>query len=129
MEKVNSVRLEGQAAAFVMDIYSNKWTRCYWVIGEESHFLGAEVLGHLVRKLLLILTQKDGAVVREIDGIQYTSGLALSEDHHTIYSTRLGEERVFYFEDKYAKPVGIFKISPAQSEAWVEALSELERNA
>jgi predicted ATP-grasp superfamily ATP-dependent carboligase len=120
----NIVQLDGSGGSIHIDIAPDQWSRCY-LVTRNSIELGAETSSYLVSHLLTALDNDTEELIGEISGHKVKWVLSLAEAHCTLYVAKGDSERILFWQDAFAKVIGIIKLSEVEMAQWRKQLEML----
>src|SRR5437764_6469850 len=96
---MNSVIQLSSPEGFIQIYAGDKdWCPCVLFHGRLAHYLGADSLGAITRRLLPVLStsweELEAPVAGEVDGYQVRCVLALAEAHTVLYVASDGDDRL-----------------------------------
>jgi hypothetical protein len=94
------------------------WTQVYLETKNEQHFLGADALEDILRKLLEAVSEVKREIAGQIDGENLIHVISLYEKHHSIYATQNIEPTKFYVQNRDAKVIFTFTASSQTKQFW-----------
>lgn len=119
------VFLKGNSSSVSLEIDATGWCKCY-LIADNTAYLGAEQIHHMVGRLLTIIDfPPSQEVMGKISGYEVIWVLSLAEANSTLYMAVDGEERLLFWQNGEATIISITKLSPAQSLQWKNQLEML----
>lgn len=121
--------LQAESFSLVIEKESNGWAKCY-LLGNERTYLGADDFTVVVSRLHEALNRNtafDGPAAGKIEGLPVAWRLSLFEAHHALYVADDGADRVLFWQNAHGPTlfiVGVMRLSPSQSQQWVQTLSK-----
>ena len=126
---VKTYMLFADKDALRVEVAENGWAKLT-LVGQNEVYLGADVIERVCSRLIGYLTNDDvlgRASAGKIDGHSVYCLLLLSEAHHALYVTGPNTETLLFWQNANSEPVfiaGVMRLSPAQSQQWVQTLSK-----
>lgn len=124
--------LSAGSSSLEIETDGNGWARCF-LVEDKRNYLGADSIGIVLTRLrdAVDMTKPincpDGW---ELDGLPVAWRLSLAEVHHVLYVADDRMDRVLFWQNARTSPVsiaGIMRLSPAQSQQWVQTLGNALR--
>ena len=121
--------LSAGSSSLVIETENNGWARCF-LVEDKRTYLGADSIGIVLARLrdaVDVTNPLDCSAEWELEGLPVAWRLSLAEVHHVLYVGQDGVDRVLFWQNARTSPVsiaGVMRLSPAQSQHWVQALSE-----
>ncbi len=123
------ITLSAGNSSLVIETDSSGWARCF-LVEEKRTYLGADSIEIVLTRLRdAVDTRKplDCPDGWELEGLPVAWRLSLAEVHHVLYVGEDEADRVLFWQNARTSPVsiaGVMRLSPAQHQQWVQALSE-----
>ena len=111
-----------------LDVTDPGWCRCWLYDGANRIYLGAETSRYIQSHLLDGLENNPEKIAGIINGEEVYWILSLEEAHHTLYCTVSNEDKILFWQDKYAKIISEIKLPAEKVNEWIDQLKALNDN-
>jgi hypothetical protein len=101
------------------------WCKCWFTLGADRTYLGAQHIDYLKEHLLIGLDDAPKKVDGHLRGYNFSRVLSLSEVHAVLYVAQDGQDKLFLWQDANARDIGTIRLSPEQILAWRKQLTEI----
>lgn len=117
------LRLDANDCSIEIDPTIKIWCKCWFTLGADRTYLGAQHIDYLKQHLLTGLDDAPKKIDGHLRGYDFSRVLSLSEVHSVLYVAQDGQDKVFLWQDASARDIGTIRLSPEQISEWREKLA------